>query len=159
MAKKTRKKSKTKKKPKVKTNHTIGVLHLGTKDVFENLVELMRQAAEDFLHTNGAPNDTVNVYGGGHYAEDNMRDLDKLADDLVNNTDASPIVAAGGRRALWGPRPAHPAAAGNTSRPPPAIGTAAAGRYGDRAMRTLRRLAVRADRRPAIGAAAARARQ
>ena len=98
MAKKTGKKSKTKKKPKVKlaTNHVIGVLHLGTRDNFEDLVELMKDAAEQYLHTNGAPNDTINIYGGGHYAEDKMVDLEKHADELVNDTDVWPIVAAGG---------------------------------------------------------------
>jgi hypothetical protein len=57
---KTRKKSKTKKKSKVKlaTNHAIGVLHLGKKDNFKDLVELMKDAAEQYLDDNGRPNDT-----------------------------------------------------------------------------------------------------
>ena len=98
MAKKTRKKSKTKKNPKVKplVNRSIGVLHTGTKIIFEGLVERMRKSAEQWLRTHGHPLDTVSIDSGGHYAEDNIGVLESHADLLVNNTGVPVIVAAGG---------------------------------------------------------------
>jgi len=98
MAKKNRKKSKTKKNPKVKplVNRSIGVLHTGTKIIFEGLVERMRKSAEQWLRSHGHPNDTVSIDSGGHYAEDNIGVLESHADLLVNNTGVPVIVAAGG---------------------------------------------------------------
>ena len=78
------------------TNHAIGVLHSGTKIIFEDLVELMRKSAEQWLHSHGHPNDTVTIDSGGHYAEDNIGKLEGDADLLVNSTDVPVIVAAGG---------------------------------------------------------------
>ena len=96
MARKTKKRSaaKAKRKTKRKANSArtrlVGVLHTGTKNNFEDLVEAMKRAAEQ------QSSETIDIYGDGHYANDDAKVLDDYADELVNNTDVEVIVAAGG---------------------------------------------------------------
>jgi putative ABC transport system substrate-binding protein len=94
MAKKTRRKAAAKKKKKsVTAVRTIGVLHTGKKEVFEQLVESMRAAAV-------YPQNSVMIKKDdqvdGHYADDDIGKLEDDADELVADTTVEVIVAAGG---------------------------------------------------------------
>ncbi|MGE0036381.1 MAG: ABC transporter substrate-binding protein [Xanthobacteraceae bacterium] len=100
MAKKSRKKKATpkrKKKPLV-TTKTIGVLHTGTRTVFDRLVDDMRQAAADLPSFDVKIKDDGSN-GPGHYAEDDIGKLEDDADELVNDSSIRVIIAAGGPQA------------------------------------------------------------
>jgi putative ABC transport system substrate-binding protein len=94
MAKKDIKKLKAKKKVRA-TTHRVGVLHTGKSDNFEDLVKLIKPAADTYLLSQGS-NDKISIFQGGHYANDDLGVLDDLAYELVNNTNVEVIVAAGG---------------------------------------------------------------
>ncbi len=85
-----------KKSAKKQTTETkiIGVLHTGTKTVFEELVEKMRQAAADANSFDVKIKKDGKVEG--HYAGDDLGKLEDDADELVNDKTVKVIVAAGG---------------------------------------------------------------
>jgi putative ABC transport system substrate-binding protein len=98
MAKKSTKKSPTKKKKKAIffTNHIIGVLHTGSQTRFSALVEDMRQAALQYFAAQGFPSDTIQIHQGGHYSDDNASLLVTHASALVAAPSVKVILAAGG---------------------------------------------------------------
>jgi putative ABC transport system substrate-binding protein len=101
MAKKATKKSAAKKKKKAKffANHLIGVLHTGSQNKFSGLVEDMKQAALDYLASQGNPTDTIQIHLNGnisgHYSDDNAASLASHAATLVASG-VKVILAAGG---------------------------------------------------------------
>lgn len=92
-----KRKSAARKKGKAKSilPFRIGVLHSGLKSNFEDLVEDMKNAAVAYLRHKGS-NADIEIHGGGSYANDKIRVLENLAEQLVNRTDVDVIVAAGG---------------------------------------------------------------
>ena len=132
MAKKGTKKSPKKKKRSVSTatTHFVGVLHTGSSNNFSQLVEFMRREALAYLQTHGSPNDSIVIYNGGHYANDDIGQLRDDATTLVNDTTVKPIVAAGGPQSAIAAMDATVLANSNARKTVPIVFTTVADPFG-----------------------------
>ena len=112
------------------TTHFVGVLHTGSSNNFSQLVEFMRREALAYLQTRGSPNDSIVIYNGGHYANDDIGQLRDDATTLVNDTTVKPIVAAGGPQSAIAAMDATVLANSNARKTVPIVFTTVADPFG-----------------------------
>jgi ABC-type uncharacterized transport system substrate-binding protein len=90
-----KKKATGKSKKKAILPNYIGLLHTGSSSKFSALVKVMFDKAQAYLRAT-KPSESIEIIGGGYYADDDPGLLEDLAAKLVNETNAELIVAAGG---------------------------------------------------------------